>query len=567
MNILGINSFFEHPSVALVCDGNLVFAMEDERLTRIKHGRVYTPYKTYVPYETIYQALRSNGLTTRDIDEVAFSYDKWLHFRSMWGCFTGRRQSSFKEEANAFLMASNVQNMLKSGFEVRNRWKDVIDPEDFRKIPFTGWNHHLSHAASAFYCSGFEQALVVVADGSGEKACTSFYVGKDGGLKEVAEINLPHSLGFFYSAVTNYLGFEPFSDEYKVMGMAAYGEGKYLNEMRELLETSSGTYTVKKDIAARLEKTFGPVRKNGEPFKQNHFDLAKSAQLRLEEVLVELVSHYLAKTGQDKLCLAGGTFQNILANSRLARLDGVKDVFVQPAAHDAGTAVGAAALSWGRTQKSGFQLDYDSMFLGSSYTKEQVEAALRQANLTYEKIDEKNLVQKLADLLADDKIVALYRGRIEFGPRALGNRSLIASPTSKRTREKLNELKVREQFRPLAPLVAEEAFEQYFEGVKNRYMMFAVNVKEKARSLMPAIVHADGTARTQVVSREHDPFLHELLTAFQARKGIPVLINTSLNVRGKPIDESPYDALASFYTSGIDYIVLENYLVKHPGCA
>lgn len=562
-HILGINSFFEHPAVAIISDGELVFAMEDERLTRIKHGKSYTPYKTFIPYDTIYAALKSQGLRVSDLDEVAYSYNRWEHLKGITGCFTGQRLSSFREEMQAFRMVSNVKPALSSGYELLQRYRDRINPEDFKAVPYKEWDHHSSHAASAFFYSGYKDALVVVADGSGEKACTSIYVGSSNGIKKIKQISLPHSLGFFYSFMTSYLGFEPYSDEYKVMGLAAYGQDTFAKEMKQLLQTRpEGGYYLDLDNARNLEKVFGQKRKYGEPIDQKYADIAKSAQVRLEEVLLHVVDYHLQATGQSNLCLAGGTFLNILANARLADLPRVKQLYVQPAAHDAGTAIGAAALSW--IQRGGQpQISHGSMCLGTEHSDDEIEKVLKQANATYERYDNENMIAKVAQLLADEKIVGLYRGRIEFGPRALGNRSIIASPKSERTREKLNELKVREQFRPLAPIVTEEAFEHFFDGHPNRYMMLKVSVKENMKEQIPAVVHADGSARSQVINQEHDPFLHKLLTEFEKLKGIPVLINTSLNVRGRPIDESPSDALASFYTSGIDYIMMGKFLVKN----
>lgn len=562
MNVLGINSFFEHPAVALATDGKLAFALEDERLTRVKHGKGYTPYKTYLPIDSIYSALRFADLKLADIDEIAYSYDRWKHLASLWGCFTGHRLSSFHEEIAAFRSVSNLQAAGAGGFEIPRRYRDRIDPNDFRKVAFRAWDHHLSHAASAFFCSGYDKALVLVADGSGENACTSVYVGTGKHLKKIRQISLPHSLGFFYSFITEHLGFEPFSDEYKVMGLAAYGEDRYAAQMGAILSIhSDGGYRIDRSRLHALSREIGPARHHGEPLTQQHKDIAKSAQLRLEQAVEALTLAALHETGLNKICAAGGTFLNILVNSRLAALPQVSDMFVQPAAHDAGTAIGAAALS--NIRRGGQpQLTYSSMFLGTEASDAEVERHLKVSNVAYRVMTD--APAQIAELLHRENIVALYRSRMEFGPRALGNRSLLASPVSARTRAKLNDLKVREQFRPLAPLILSERFDEFFEGPKNRYMMFTVNVRDDVKARIPAVTHADGTARAQVIYREDDPFLHDLLVQFERREGVPILINTSLNVRGKPIDESPFDAMASFFTSGIDYLVMGKYLVEHP---
>jgi carbamoyltransferase len=562
MKILGINSFFEHPAVALLVDGELVFAIEDERLTRIKHGKSYTPYKTYLPVDSIHAALKFADLKLGDIDEIAYSYDRWRHLASLWGCFTGHRLSTFREEMAAFRSVSNIKVSLSSGYEIPRRYRDRLDPAYFSQIPLRAWDHHRSHAASAFFCSGFEQALIFVADGSGENACTSVYVGEGRTLKKIRQISLADSLGFFYSFITEHLGFEPFSDEYKVMGLAAYGNDAYAAEMREILPIlPDGGYRVDRKRLRNLAPLIGPARLQGEPLTQQHKDIAKSAQARLEQAVEAIVLAAIRQTRINRICVAGGTFLNILVNARLAALPAVSDMFVQPAAHDAGTAIGAVALS-NIHHGGAAQLSYSSMFLGTEPTADEIERYLKVSGVAYSILGD--APTEIAELLDRENIVALYRGRMEFGPRALGNRSLLASPVSEKTRVKLNDLKVREQFRPLAPLVMAERFDDYFRGEKNRYMMFTVEVKDEVKASIPAVTHADGTARAQVVYKEHDPFLHELLAQFERRQGLPILINTSLNVRGKPIDESPYDAMASFYTSGVDYLVMGRYLIEHP---
>lgn len=563
MNILGINNFFEHPAVALISDGKLVFAMEEERITRIKHGKSYTPYKTFIPFHSIYAAFKTLNITFQDIDEVAFSYNKWKHLKGIWGCLIGRRLSSLKEELSAFWSAYNIWPALHSGYELPLRYANSFNLAEVKNKPFKEWDHHLSHAASAFYCSGFDKSLILVSDGSGENACTSVYLGTNNKIKLINKVELPNSLGFFYSFITKHLGFEPFSDEYKVMGMSAYGEDRYRAEMDALVyPLNNGLYQVDIKKLRALDTLFGKPRGYNAPIEQKHFDMANSAQKKLEEILGHLAHTYMKYTNMQNICLAGGTFLNILANSHIAQLSQVKNIFIQPASHDAGTAIGSAALSWvanGGTP----QLLYDSMFLGTSYNNDEIEKILKLAGLDYVALDNEKLIQTIADLLAKENIIALFRGKMEFGPRSLGNRSLIASPKSARTRYKLNELKVREQFRPLAPIVPPENFSDFFEGQLCRYMMFTVRVREEMKNKIPAVVHNDGTARAQVIYKEHDEFLYKLLKAFEVKSGIPILINTSLNVRGKPIDESPQDALSSFFTSGIDYIVLGNFLVKN----
>ena len=562
MKILGINSFFEHPAAALLVDGELVYAAEDERFTRVKHGKKYSPYTAYVPYAAIHSGLKHCGLKASDIDLVAVSYDRWRHLRaSVTGCLTGRRLSSLREEFAAWRAAGQVRRALVENHELPRRYRSVWRTGDFAGTAYVEWDHHLAHAASAFYCSGFERSLVVVADGSAEKACTSIYLGEGGRLSRIDSIDLPHSLGFLYSFVTGHLGFEPFGDEYKVMGLAAYGEPSRVDSVRQLLQLEpGGRYRIDMKKLRSLEAVFGPAREADEALTQDHKDIARSLQFCLEEALIHVVGHHIRIRGEENLCVAGGTFLNCVANAKLARLEGVTGFFAQPAAHDAGTAIGAAALSWAAAGGAP-QIRYDSMLLGPAYCDDSIETVLKEARVAYRKLPREALIAETANRLNDEEVIAFFQGRMEFGPRALGARSFLASPRSDRTRERLNIIKGREQFRPLAPLVTEAAYDRFFDGVPNRYMMLAVTAREEAARLAPAVVHADGTSRAQLVRRCDDSFLHDLLTAFEARSGIPILVNTSLNVRGRPIDEAPVDALASAICSGADTLVIGSFIV------
>ncbi|WP_404955617.1 carbamoyltransferase [Streptomyces sp. 147326] len=556
MIVLGVNSYFEHPSAALLQDGRLLFAAEDERFTGIKHGRRYSPYRSYFPIDAVYRALDHADLRLSDVDEIAYSYHRWSHLRSLRGCLTGRRLSSLREELNAFANLANLAESLRSGYDVPQRYRHRIRPQDARRVPFREWPHHLSHAASAFFCSGWDEALTVVCDGAGENACTSVFAGRGRRLVPVAQETVPDSLGIFYSLVTQHLGFEPFSDEFKVMGLAAYGEPRFSTEFRRIVVLlPGGRYRVDVRRLRALGRLVTAARVPGAPLEQVHKDLAASAQRRLEEALEHVIAHYAKTTGLRKLCLAGGTFLNCVANGRIARLGLFDDIFVQPAASDAGTAVGAAALSTIRRGGS-TQVSVPSYFLGTEYDDDAVEAAFAMAGVKPERLPEHEMAGRLGDRLARGRIAAVFRGRMEFGPRALGNRSLLADAAVPDMRDRLNRIKGREDFRPVAPIVPENAFDEFFDGHRNPYMLFTSTVRPAARERIPAAVHADGTARVQVVSAQSSPFLDVLLREFGARTGSPVLINTSFNVRGKPIVESPQEALACFFTSGIDCIAI-----------
>jgi carbamoyltransferase len=451
-----------------VRDGKLVFAIEDERITRIKHGRKFSPYRTYVPYDSIYAALESEGLVATDIDEIAYSYSKWIHFRAMWGVIAGRRPSSLGEEFAAFQSVSRVRSALVAAHELPHRYLDRLRAGAFRSATFREWDHHLAHAASTFFCSGFDRALVVVADGCGERACTSVYRGEGRKLKKLTDIALPHSLGFFYSFICDHIGFEQFSDEYKVMGLAAFGVDRFRNAMEQILILQPlGRYRIDTGKMNALSRLLGPVRASGEPLDQTHADIAHSAQRRLEQALMHIIRHHVRSTGIRRVCVAGGIFLNCVANGLIAGLDEIENYFVQPASHDAGTAIGAAALS--AIRRGGApRLEYESMFLGTSWNSDTIEKTLIEAGVKYVRLPRSEIAGRIAGLLAAERVVGLFQERMEFGPRALGHRSILASPKSIRMREKLNIMKGREQFRPLAPLVPTEAFDRFFEGKPNR---------------------------------------------------------------------------------------------------
>ena len=562
MNILGINSFFEQPSVALLMDGQLVFAIEDERLTRVKHGRVYTPYSPYLPYDSIYAALKFANLKATDINKVAYSYSRSAHLKaSITSALGRRRMKSLSQEIAAYRTVGNVQRELVENHTLSTRFSDRWQDGDFAGVDFREWKHHLTHAASAFFCSGFERALVVVADGRGEKSCTSIYLGNGSNLTKIDSIDLPHSLGFLYSHLTYHLGFQPFGDEYKVMGLSAYGRPAFMDQMAELVTLEpNGRYRTHVRGADHLTAVFGDPRAPKGKITQAHKDIAHSLQAMFEIAIQHVVAHHVKATGERRVCVAGGTFYNCVSNAKLARMEGVDESYLHPAAGEAGTAIGAAALSW--IEAGGApQIQLPSMLLGTEWSDDEIKAALQEARLPYRQVGAEALAEETAKLLHEECVVAFFQDRMEFGPRALGARSFLASARSTSTREKLNVIKGREQFRPLAPLVLDAYFDTYFDGVPNAFMMMAVKAREATRQNAPAVVHADGTSRVQVVKQTDNALLYEVLEAYARKSGVPILINTSLNVRGKPIDESPVDALASAVPSGVEALVIGSFIV------
>jgi carbamoyltransferase len=562
MIIVGINSFFEHPAVAVIAGGDVLFAVEDERFTGIKHGRKYSPHRTYLPVDALYAALKGCGFTAADVNEIAYSYNRWDHLRSLSNCFTGRGLSSFREVMTAFSSLINVREALSRGYEIPVRYGAVLDSATLGRIDYREWNHHRSHAASSFFCSGFDESLVVVCDGAGEHTATSVYVGRGRELLPIANAKMPHSLGILYSMVTKHLGFEPFGDEFKVMGLAAYGEPLYADAFRQLVRLDAeGAYHVDLRALWNLEHLLGPARPPDTELEQRHRDIARSVQERLEQALEHVVAHHLQTTGLRRLCLAGGTFMNCVVNGRLARLSRIDDIFVQPASHDAGTAIGAAALSWIR-RGGAPQLQFSSAALGTEYSDDEVACFLNRAGVRYHPLADDELITEIASRLAAGQIGGIFRGRMEFGSRALGMRSVLASPLDADMRDRLNLLKSREEFRPVAPIVTAEAFTRFFDGYSSRYMSFTSFARDEAKRVIPSAVHIDGTARVQTVWEHHDAFLHALLCRFETLTGVPVLINTSLNVCGRPIVESLQEALACLYITQMDFLVLGHFLVE-----
>ena len=559
--IVGINSFFEHPAVAILRNGRVDFAAEDERFTGIKHGRKYNPHVPYLPVLSMYRGLVHLGATSADIEEVAYSYSGALHARSLSGCFTGKRFSSFSEEWSALQTLRKLRRSFREGHDIPQYMRSVLRPDDLARVKFTEWPHHDSHAASAYYCSGFDRALVLVSDGAGEAACTSVYLAEHKRLKRIAVMELPHSLGHFYTTVTQYLGFEPFSDEFKVMGLSGYGLPAYFEVFERLLQLlPEGRYRLNVDMLRVLDRHLPPRRRAGDEIAQHHRDIAKSAQVRLEQAIVHVALHHAQRAKAKNLCLAGGTFLNCIANGRLVELGIFDRVFAQPAASDAGTAIGAAALS---ARARGYDLEPCKSFaLGTEYSDEVLGKALKDAGLDGAVLDDQAMIERLAHGLAQGKIYAIFRGRMEFGPRALGMRSLLASPCTLDMRERLNAIKGREGFRPVAPIVVRDAFGEYFDGHADPYMLFASRVRPESQARIPSATHVDGTARVQAIEATDDPFLHALLVRFGQVGGVPILINTSFNVRGKPIIESPTDALACYCTSRIDGLMFGSMLLE-----
>ncbi len=542
--VLGINAVFHDPAAALVVDGTTVAAAEEERFSRRKHGKSPVPFSTWeLPEQAIAYCLKEAGLRPSDLDAVAYSYDPGLAAAS------GTDITDADWEGLRTLYARRAPLFLRAALD---GWEG-----DFRWVP-----HHVAHAASATVASGFDPCSALVLDGRGERA--SHLAGRftGGELEVLAAQALPHSLGLLYEDLTAHLGFRRSSDEYKVMAMGSYGEPAFLEDLRDVVYADGvGGFRVEPVDLGR----FAPPLAAGAPFTVAHAALACSVQRRLEEVLLELARWLHRHTGDRDLVLAGGVALNCVANSRLWREGPFERVWVQPASGDSGTALGAAmhvAHELGdRVAPMG------TAALGRGWDEDGLARALSLAGLAFERPDD--IADAVAAVLEEDGVVAWFQGRSEFGPRALGHRSLLADPRRAENLEKLNDVKGREQFRPVAPMVlAERADEIFCDGpIPSPYMLFTHGVRAGWRERIPAVVHVDGTARIQTVGREQEPLVARMLECFEERTGVPVVVNTSLNTAGRPMVDDPRDALECFGSSPVDALAIGPFLMRRSAVA
>lgn len=570
MFTLGINAAFHDSSACIIKDGKLLAAAEEERFTQIKHGKRPIPFSTYeLPYHAIDYCLMVAGIHLNDVDHVAYSFDPYL----LLGEHKGKPTIPIPLEAHLPLPESNFLSpwdplFLSSIVRAGNHLLDGY-PHHLQKR-FKGaekgkskWHfveHHIAHAASAFFPSPFEHAAVMTLDGRGELATTSYSVGNAKELVRIGQVNMPHSLGLLYERVTSHLGFLHSSDEYKVMALASYGKPEFVNDFREMIKIrKDGQYTIENE---KFEERFGPSRHKHDPFTQHHFNIAHSLQVALEEKVLELTEWFHKKTGEENLCLAGGVALNCVLNARIRDKGPFRNIWVQPASGDSGTSLGAAIWVDLQEQKEG-RKDYHMphAYWGPDFTDEEIEKFLQWAKVPYRKM--KNVAEETAQILSEDKIIGWFQGRMEFGPRALGSRSILASPIKQEMQAKLNEIKDREDFRPVAPVVLEEEAHEWFSNAASSpFMLFVYDVKQDKADKIAAVRHVDGTARIQTVNKEQNPRYYELLKAFKMKTGVPVLVNTSFNTLGKPIVCTPRDAVECFWTSPFDALVIGSCLVE-----
>lgn len=542
LRVLGINAVFHDPAAALVVDGAIVAAVEEERLNRRKHGKQAVPFSTWeVPEQAARACLAIGGIEPEDLDAVAYSYDPSL------AAEPGQDPTDDDWEGLRTLYAARAPRFLAAALP-------GLDPACVEFVP-----HHVAHAASACLAATSCPCSVMVLDGRGE--ATSYLAGRwDGSRLDVlASQRLPHSLGLLYEDVTEHLGFKRSSDEYKVMALASYGDPSFLGELRRAVRVTpdGGFVTDPLDWGTLVKR-----RDAGAEWSLEHAQLAASVQQRLEEVLVELAAWLHARTGDDLLTMAGGVALNCVANSVLHAAGPFRAIWVQPAAGDAGTALGAALHV---AQRSGDRVaPMATAALGRGWSDEELESVLVTARLPYERPGD--IADAVGEVLAGNGVVGWFQGRSEYGPRALGHRSLLANPTDAGNLRRLNDVKGREQFRPVAPMVLSDRAAAIFAGpLPSPYMLFTHDVRPEWRDRIPAVVHVDGSARIQTVDRAEEPLVARMLDAFEARSGVPVVVNTSLNTAGRPMVDDPRDALECFGSAPLDALALGPFLLRRPG--
>jgi len=584
LNILGISAYYHDSAACLVRDGTIVSAAQEERFTRKKHDFSF-------PVNAIKYCLQERALEGGDLDLIAF-YDKpFVKFDRILSTYLAYAPLGIR----SFIKA--IPLWIKQKLWIKDLIRNELGFEGKMIFP----EHHESHAASAFFPSPFQEAAFLTIDGVGEWATASYGEGKDHEIEILGELHFPHSLGLLYSAFTYYTGFKVNSGEYKVMGLAPYGEPKYkdliLTKLLDLKEDGSFKMNMEYfDYCSgltmtnrRFVKLFeGPPRKPETPLTQREMDLARSIQEVTEEVMLRMARHLHRETGQKNLCLAGGVALNCVGNGRILREGPFEKIWIQPAAGDAGGALGAALFAWhqylGKSRHSDGKKDFQQgSYLGPRFENAWIAGYLKANKIPYIELNDEEIPEKASDLIADQKVIGWFQGRMEFGPRALGNRSIIGDARSPKMQEIMNlKIKFRESFRPFAPSVLEERVSDYFEinraspymllvaPIRKEYRkemtddenkLFGVQKLNVTRSTVPAVTHVDYSARIQTVNKEENPLYHQMIHRFDQKYGCPLIINTSFNVRGEPIVCTPEDAYRCFMRTEMDYLIMGNFLL------
>ena len=587
MYILGISAFYHDSAACIIRDGNIIAAAQEERFTRKKHD-------PSVPINAIKYCLRECDINISDVEVITYYENSTKKFSRILKTYIG----SVPKGSKHFIEAMRVW-LHKKLFIKKIIYKELNKLSPKSKLPeFDFYDHHLSHASASFYPSPFNEAVILCMDGVGEWATTSAWIGRNDSIIPLWEIKFPHSLGLLYSAFTSFCGFKANSGEYKLMGLAPYGKPIYANLIKENLIDikSDGTFRLNLEYFTfhhsfkmtnfKFSDLFGIKEREFESeMKDIYLDIAASIQKVTDEIVLLLTKSLAKQTKIKNLCLSGGVALNCVSNGKIIDQKVFDEVWIQPAAGDAGSALGAAYLSYfSKFKKTRLLNKEDSMkgtYLGPSYSQDQIESFLNVSNLKYIKLEKNVLFNKIADYLDSGNVIGLFNGRMEFGPRALGNRSIIGDARNKNMQTKMNlKIKFRESFRPFAPAILEEDCGEYFElNTPSKYMLLVSQIKEKyrisildnkntgldklreIRSELPAITHVDYSARIQTVSKASNEFFYSIIKSFKNKTNCPVIINTSFNIRGEPIVNTLEDAVRCFMKTNMDILILENFLL------
>ena len=568
MLIVGLSAFGQNPGACIVRDGKLIAFAEEERFIRIKGANLRFPSKALA------YCLREAKATLDDVDRFAVGWNAEKYRLHMPLFFARQFFKNLGVAGDGSSMRILAEIADQKPDAIRRRTILALREEGLSgRVPeFVFVDHHLAHAASAFYASGFEDASVLVIDGSGEDRSTSFYEGRGLDIKDRGSVELPDSLGWFYAAVTSFLGFRAYEEEGFTMGLAPYGKllPEWQDKMAKLVRfeadglyrvdpryTLLGKHSTNEHFADEITTLLGPPRLAKDPFTQTHKDIAAAAQERLEQAVLRMVKRLVDQTGARKLCVAGGVAMNCKMNGVIGASGLVDGLFVQPAAHDSGTALGAALWVSARSgEDPRFNMNHAQW--GPGYSSAEVEKAAKITGMSYERPD--SIEEKAAEALANGKVVAWFNGRMEVGPRALGGRSILAHPAIPGMNDRVNrDVKFRDSWRPFCPSMLDTAAKDYLEpSLETRFMTVAAEANARGRAEIPAVIHVDGSTRPQTVNADSHPAYARTIAAFAKRSGLPVVLNTSLNVKGEPVACTPMDALRCFYSSGIDAIALQD---------
>jgi len=590
--ILGISAFYHDSAAALIIDGKIIAAAQEERFTRIKHDSSY-------PFNAINFVLEFSKLKISDIESIVFFEKPFLKFERLLETYLAFSPRGFKSFLNSMPIWLK-EKLFQKKFLIEKLKKHGNSEGLEKKLFFS--EHHLSHAASAFFPSPYKEALIITADGVGEWATTTISIGKENKIEIVKEINFPHSLGLLYSAFTYYTGFKVNSGEYKLMGLAPYGKPKYKDLiLKHLIDVKDdGSFFLNQNFFNyatgltmtndKFNKLFGKKVRDAknDNITEFHMDIASSIQEVTEEIILKICKFAKQKYKLENLCLAGGVALNCVANGKILQNNIFKNIWIQPAAGDAGCSLGAALAYWHIDKEEPREIEKeDSMqgsLLGPKYSKSFIKSYLDKVGASYQELEENELIKKTSHEISNGKAIGWFQGRSEFGPRALGNRSILADPRDSRMQKLLNlKIKFRESFRPFAPAIIEEEVDKWFKmNVKSPYMLLVAEIKEEIKDLsnikqqdsldgfekiklglskIPAITHVDCSARVQTVNEKINKKFYKLITEFNKITGCPILVNTSFNIRGEPIVNTPEDAFNCFMGNDLDILVLENFFL------